>query len=83
MATITRPRTRNITPVITSNHQELLTPVQVSELLQIPVKTLAEWRFKRNGLNYYKVGRYVRYRLEDVNAFLAQQVHEVGEYDRY
>jgi excisionase family DNA binding protein len=48
-------------------------PVQVAEYLQIPDKTLAEWRSRGIGPRYHKVGRYVRYRWSDVEAWLDSQ----------
>jgi DNA-binding transcriptional MerR regulator len=42
----------------------------VSEFLGVPVKTLYGWRSKRYGPPGKRVGRYVRYRPEDVVAWL-------------
>lgn len=52
----------------------LLTPRQASEYLQVPVSTLAVWRCTgRVTLPYFKVGtRQVRYRGEDIEAFLSR-----------
>lgn len=47
-----------------------MSPLEVSRLLQIKPRTLAEWRSQRKGPNYYKVGAYVRYREADVRAWL-------------
>lgn len=51
----------------------LLTARQASEYLQVPVSTLAVWRCtNRVHLPFVKVGgRHVRYRREDLEAFLA------------
>lgn len=51
----------------------LLTARQASEFLQVPVSTLAVWRCtNRVHLPFVKVGgRHVRYRREDLEAFLA------------
>jgi len=49
----------------------LLTPKQVAEMLHISVSTLEVWRStNRYPLPYHKVGKAVRYRLGDVQAFL-------------
>lgn len=32
-------------------------------------KTLQNWRWKGNGPEFFKVGRTIRYRLEDVESF--------------
>ena len=50
----------------------LLTPDEVASRLGIKVQTLAAWRCtKRYPLSFVKVGRTVRYREPDVEAFLA------------
>ncbi|KZX73595.1 excisionase, partial [Oleiphilus sp. HI0009] len=56
---------------------KLLTPKQVSEILGVSEQTLAIWRCqKRYPLAYVKVGRYVRYRQDDVSSFLADNTFE-------
>jgi len=53
------------------NDDKLLTPEQASALIGVKVGTLAVWRCtKRYALPYIKVGRLVRYRREDVDAFI-------------
>ena len=59
---------------------KLLTKEQVSEILGIAVGTLAVWRTtKRYNLPYVKVGRYIRYRMEDVQAFIESRLQKGGE----
>lgn len=53
--------------------KRLLTPVEVAELLGVPEKTLAQWRSDRHGPLPLRVGRYVRYRLVDIDAWVEQQ----------
>ena len=51
--------------------QKLLTKEDVSQILGVSVGTLAVWRAtKRYNLPYVKSGRLVRYREEDVQAFI-------------
>lgn len=51
---------------------ELLTPKEAAALLKIPVGTLANWRvYDRGWLPYVKLGRLVRYRRTDLEAFVA------------
>lgn len=53
-----------------------LTPKQASEFLQVPEDTLAIWRCNnRVRLPYFKLGRSVRYRLKDLQAFIDSQMH--------
>lgn len=57
----------------------LLTPTQVSEILGLDVETLNIWRTtKRYNLSYIKVGRLVRYKLQDVEAFIASRRQEAS-----
>jgi excisionase family DNA binding protein len=41
--------------------ERLLTPAELAERLQIPVKTLYAWRYHRQGPPAYRIGRHVRY----------------------
>lgn len=57
-------------------NEKLLTKEDVAEILGVTVGTLAVWRAtKRYNLPYVKSGRLVRYRPEDVDAFIASRVH--------
>lgn len=50
------------------------TTEEVAEYLgDIPVKTLVQWRYKGTGPKYVRVGKHVRYRWSDVEAWLAAQ----------
>lgn len=50
----------------------LLSPGEVAEILGTTVGTLQIWRVtQRYPLPFVKIGRLVRYRLEDVQAFIA------------
>ncbi len=60
----------------------LLTPAQVADRLGVSVATLATWRCtKRYPLAYVKVGRLVRYRISDIDAFEIAQLQEVAAND--
>ncbi len=53
----------------------LMTPEQVAEYLGVSIETLNVWRCtKRYNLPYVKAGRLVRYRFEDVEAFVASRM---------
>lgn len=57
-----------------SHGEVLLTPKETSQLIGVGNDTLAVWRCnKRYNLPYIKVGRLVRYRLSDVEAFLSER----------
>jgi predicted DNA-binding transcriptional regulator AlpA len=54
--------------------QDLLTPQQVADLLQVKTDTLEAWRGKRTGPAWIKLGdgkrSPVRYRKADIDAYL-------------
>jgi predicted DNA-binding transcriptional regulator AlpA len=51
----------------------LLTEAKVADLLAVSPRTLQMWRYKGGGPRYLKIGSAVRYRLSDVDAWLARQ----------
>jgi predicted DNA-binding transcriptional regulator AlpA len=51
----------------------LLTEAQVADGMSISPRTLQQWRYLGGGPRYLKIGSAVRYRPEDVAAWLAQQ----------
>ena len=50
--------------------QDLLTAERVSGLTGLSEQTLAQWRSKRRGIPYLKIGRAVRYDPAEVQAYL-------------
>ena len=48
----------------------LLSVQELAELLQIPTKTIYTWRYKRIGPPAVPMGKYLRFRVEDVAAWL-------------
>lgn len=62
-----------LSPPVPDNDQYML-PADVSEMLRVSVGTLNVWRCTgRYRLPYIKVGRSVRYRRSDVEAFVASR----------
>jgi excisionase family DNA binding protein len=58
--------------------QKLGTTEDVATYLQVPAKTLAQWRCHGDGPPYHKVGRHVRYRWADVETWLSRQLAGVA-----
>lgn len=53
---------------------QLLTTPQAAEYLGgLKINTLEIWRGQGRGIPYIKIGRLVRYRLEDLDAYLTKQ----------
>lgn len=65
------PVTRNFT------EDGLLTPDDVASLLQVDLRTLANWRYKGVGPVFTKLGGIVRYTRTDVNDFVASSRHSM------
>ena len=55
----------------TTGARRLATPTEIAVYLQVPVRTLYAWRYQRKGPRAHRVGRHLRYRWEDVEAWLA------------
>ena len=59
-------------PTASRFESNMLTSEQAAKYLGINPGTLAVWRsVKRYEIPYYKVGKSVRYRMEDLNKFLS------------
>ena len=56
----------------------LIDSKQLSKELGIPEGTIAQWRYLGKGPDYIRVGRYVRYRPEAVEAWLAAQTQSLS-----
>lgn len=53
----------------------LLSEVQAANLLGVKQRTLQQWRHRKCGPKYIKVGeRMVRYRISDLNSWLSEKV---------
>ena len=52
----------------------LLRASEVAEFLGVPVKTLYQWRYKGVGPVGVRVGRHLRYRMVDVEAWVDGRV---------
>lgn len=55
-----------------------LTPVDLADLLGIPLETVYQWRRKRTGPRGFRVGRHLRYDPEDVRAWVSSLL-DTGE----
>jgi hypothetical protein len=54
------------TPEAPASNPEYLTPKQLAELLQVSEKNLGDMRAAGRGPKFFKVGRLVRYRRDDI-----------------
>ncbi len=53
---------------------QLLTEVQAADFLNLSVRCLQAWRVRGGGPCYSKIGRSVRYRRTDLDAFVEQNL---------
>lgn len=53
--------------------ERLLTIEDLAEVLGLPVSTLRRWRRKRTGPRGVRVGKHLRFRPGDVDAWLEKQ----------
>ncbi|WP_030904175.1 helix-turn-helix transcriptional regulator [Streptomyces sp. NRRL F-5126] len=60
-------------PAHASQRGPLATPAEVADYLGVPVKTLYQWKYRGIGPNVHKVGRHLRYRWSEVDAWLNAQ----------
>jgi excisionase family DNA binding protein len=59
-----------VSVTVHSVSDELLSPDDLAALLKVPVKTVYNWRSEGKGPKGIKVGKYVRFRRSDVEAWL-------------
>jgi excisionase family DNA binding protein len=60
-------------PATSAPHSRLWSVEELSAYLGIPVPTLYRWRRYRSGPPCHRVGRYLRYIPDEVNAWLREQ----------
>lgn len=56
----------------------LLSEGEVSRFLMVPCATLRRWRVERVNLPFVHVGRAVRYRRQDLDRFVADNVQKIA-----
>lgn len=51
----------------------LMRPHETAATLQVSIRTLEYWRAHGDGPKFVRVGRHVRYRLDDISAWLDER----------
>ena len=54
-----------------------LNQTELSRRWNVSPRTLERWRWLKQGPDYLKIGGRIAYRLEDIEAFEAAQLHRV------
>jgi len=63
-----------------SNKQNLISAEQAADYLDVTTRTLANWRSRGfPNVPFSKIGRCVRYRLSDLDAYIAKHSHNSVE----
>lgn len=62
--------------------QPLMTTQQVADHLGVPVATLYQWRHQGTAPRALKVGKHVRYRRSDVEAWVTARLESAQEEER-
>ncbi len=52
---------------------ELLTIDEAAAYLKVPAETLRKWRSQGHGPQAVKLGRHLRYRLDEIDRWIAEQ----------
>jgi excisionase family DNA binding protein len=71
---VARPSERLVGPFQGSDR--LMTLLEVSQLLGVPVATLYRWRHRGEGPTGYRIGRHVRYRRAAVEVWIETQADQ-------
>jgi len=58
--------------------KEWLTPKEVNEEFKFSVSTLAKWRMNNLNLAFSKMGKYIRYKRDDIINFIESNKIEVA-----
>ncbi|WP_333769815.1 helix-turn-helix transcriptional regulator [Streptomyces sp. IBSBF 2435] len=61
-----------------NERRPLATPAELSAYLGVPVATLYQWRHQGLGPKVHKVGRHLRYRWAEVEAWVDQQAVDLA-----
>ena len=78
MATPTHPSLPfGETPDPPRGHDDrLLSVEELADYLEVPVKTIYTWRHRNTGPKGFRVGKHLRFRWRDVQAWVTQRIAE-------
>lgn len=54
--------------------ERLLSVEELADYLEVPVKTIYTWRHRNTGPKGFRVGKHVRFRWRDVQAWVALRI---------
>ncbi|MBY0501658.1 MAG: helix-turn-helix domain-containing protein [Alphaproteobacteria bacterium] len=56
--------------------EKRLTPEELSELWNVPLATLSQWRWNGRGPEFIKLGKHILYRLQEVEVFEKEKLRK-------
>ena len=59
--------------------EPMLTPQQLAAFLTVPVATVYRWNSEGTGPRRVRVGKHVRFRRADVDAWIEQQLDQTNK----
>lgn len=62
-----------------TSKKEYLNPNEVNQEFGFSVSTLAKWRMINKHLAFVKIGKYIKYKRADIEAFLNSNIVNVDE----
>ena len=66
--------------LVMKTKESLITPEQAADYLGVSHKTMNKWRSTgENSIPYSKIGRCVRYRLSELDTYIAKHSHNSVE----
>ena len=68
-----RPTDRTTRPATVPDLRPLLSAEELATYLGVPLNTVYVWNHRRTGPTAHKVGRHLRYRWAEVEAWLTEQ----------
>lgn len=60
--------------MIARHPDQLLSPEDLAEYLDVPVTTIYSWRYRHDGPPGFRVGRHLRFRWRDVEQWIETQI---------
>jgi hypothetical protein len=58
--------------------KEWLSPQEVQARYGFSVSSLAKWRMRNKNLKFSKMGKYIKYNAEDIEAYIKSNMVEVA-----
>ena len=64
--------------LLAEGQKDYLNPREVNKEYGFSTSTLAKWRMNRLNLKFYKMGKYIKYKRSDIEAFIESNKVEVA-----